>query len=196
VPSLLLALDSIRAVLGQLFLVLGVGLALVCAIDWMVRTRRLNPFGAVARVFRQSVEPLMAPVERRIVAAGGVPSNAPWWALGAVVVIGIVFLALFDFVRSQLGGFYYASQAGPRGVVRMVVGWVFALLRIALIVRVFSSWVRVSAYSKWIRWSYTLTEPILRPLRQVVPTLGMIDITPIIAYVLISLLEGLVVRSI
>ncbi len=195
-PSLLLALDSIRAVLGQLFLVLGVGLALVCAIDWMVRTRRLNPFGAVARVFRQSVEPLMAPVERRIVAAGGVPSNAPWWALGAVVVIGIVFLALFDFVRSQLGGFYYASQAGPRGVVRMVVGWVFALLRIALIVRVFSSWVRVSAYSKWIRWSYTLTEPILRPLRQVVPTLGMIDITPIIAYVLISLLEGLVVRSI
>ncbi|MBK6486620.1 MAG: YggT family protein [Gemmatimonadetes bacterium] len=195
-PSLLLALDSIRAVLGQLFLVLGVGLALVCAIDWMVRTRRLNPFGAVARAFRQSVEPLMAPVERRIVAAGGVPSNAPWWALGAVVVIGIVFLALFDFVRSQLGGFYYASQAGPRGVVRMVVGWVFALLRIALIVRVFSSWVRVSAYSKWIRWSYTLTEPILRPLRQVVPTLGMIDITPIIAYVLISLLEGLVVRSI
>ena len=195
-PSLLLALDAIRVVLGQLFLVLGIGLALVCAIDWLVRTRRLNPFGSVSRLFRQSVEPLMAPVERRIVQAGGVPTHAPWWALGAVVVIGIVFLAMFDFVRSQLGGFYYASQTGPRGVVRMVIGWIFALLRVALIVRVFSGWVRVSPYSKWIRWSYTLSEPILRPLRQIVPALGMIDITPIIAYVLLSILEGFVVRLI
>lgn len=191
-PSFLLLLERIRQMLGAAFLAIGVALAVICAVDWLVRTRRLNPFGPVARFFRQSVEPLMAPVERQIVRAGGVPSTAPWWALGVAVIGGIVFLSLFDFVRQQAAGFYFASQNGSRGVVRMLIGWTFEILRLALIVRVIASWVRVSPYSRWVRWSYTLSEPILRPLRQVVPTLGMIDVTPIIAYLLLGLLEGFV----
>lgn len=191
-PAFLLLLEDIRRLLGAGFLALGAVLAVICAVDWLVRTRRLNPFGGVARFFRQSVEPLMAPVERQIVRAGGVPTSAPWWALGAAVVGGIVFLSLFDFVRSQVAGFYYASQTGSRGVLRILISWTFEIVRLALIVRVISSWVRVSPYSRWVRWAYTLSEPILRPLRQIVPTLGMIDITPIIAYLLLGLLERFV----
>ncbi len=156
-PSFLLVLDAIRRALGAGFLAIGAVLAVVCAVDWMVRTRRLNPFGGVARFFRQSVEPLMAPIERQIVRAGGVPSSAPWWALGAAVLGGIVFLSLFDFVRGQLSGFYFASQTGARGVLRLLIAWTFAILRLALLVRVISSWVRVSPYSRWVRWAFTLT---------------------------------------
>lgn len=191
-PAFLLLLENIRRLLGAGFLALGAVLAVICAVDWLVRTRRLNPFGGVARFFRQSVEPLMAPVERQIVRAGGVPTSAPWWALGAAVIGGIVFLSLFDFVRSQVAGFYYASQTGTRGVLRILISWTFEIVRLALIVRVISSWVRVSPYSRWVRWAFTLSEPILRPLRQIVPTLGMIDITPIIAYLLLGLLERFV----
>lgn len=191
-PSFLLLLDNIRRMLGGGFLAIGAVLAVVCAVDWLVRTRRLNPFGGIARFFRQSVEPLMAPVERRIVRAGGVPASAPWWALGAAVLGGIVFLSLFDFVRSQIAGFYYASQTGSHGVLRLLIGWTFEIVRLALIVRVISSWVRVSPYSRWVRWAFILSEPILRPLRQIVPALGMIDITPIIAYLLLGLLQGFV----
>lgn len=191
--SLLLALDGIRRLLGMAFAAVGVALALVCLIDWMVRTRRVNPFGKVARFFRESVEPLMAPVERQLVRAGGVPSSAPWWSLAVVVLGGIVFLSLFDFVRGQIAAFHFASQGGARSVVRMLIQWTFALLRMALIVRVVCSWIRVSPYSRWVRWAFTLSEPILRPLRQVVPTLGLIDITPIVAYLLLSLLERVVV---
>lgn len=193
VPAFLQALETVRALLSQLFFGLFVLLAVVCGVDWLVRTRRVNPFNPVARFFRQSVEPLMAPVERRIVKAGGVPSSAPWWTLGLVVIGGIIFLSLFDFVRTQVASFYLASQAGPRGVTRMLVSALFAVLRIALIVRVVSSWFQLSPYSRWIRWAFTLTEPILRPLRQIVPTLGMIDITPIIAYLVLGLLEGFIV---
>lgn len=191
--SLLLALDGIRRLLGMAFAAVGVALALVCLIDWMVRTRRVNPFGKVARFFRESVEPLMAPVERQLVRAGGVPSSAPWWSLAVVVLGGIVVLSLFDFMRGQIAAFHFASQGGARSVVRMLIQWTFALLRMALIVRVVCSWIRVSPYSRWVRWAFTLSEPILRPLRQVVPTLGLIDITPIVAYLLLSLLERVVV---
>lgn len=192
-PSFLLVLDQVRRALSLGLVAIGAALAVVCFVDWLVRTRRLNPFGKVARFFRESVEPLMAPVERQIVRAGGVPSSAPWWTLGAVVLGGIVFLSLFDFVRSQVGAFYFASQTGSRGILRMLIQWTFAVLRMALIVRVICSWVRVSPYSRWVRWAFVLSEPILRPLRQIVPALGMIDITPIIAYLVLGLLEGFLV---
>ena len=49
---------------------LAAALAIIALVDWAVRTRRLNPFGPVARFFRRVVDPMMAPVERRVVRAG------------------------------------------------------------------------------------------------------------------------------
>jgi YggT family protein len=47
-----------------------------------------------------------------------------------------------------------------------------------------------------VRWSFVLSEPILKPLRSVIPPLGMIDVTPIIAYFALSLLQPLVLGAI
>jgi YggT family protein len=171
----------------------AVVMAVVATIDWAVRTRRLNPFGPIARFFRRTVDPLMVPIEKRVVRAGGRPSSAPFWALGVVVVGGLLLIWLFDVVARQLAFAASAASTGPRSVLALVVGWTFALLRIALIVRVISSWIRVSPYSPWIRWSYGLTEWMLAPLRRVIPLLGAIDVTPIIAYLLLVVLEGVVV---
>jgi len=54
---------------------------------------------------------------------------------------------------------------------------------------VLSSWFPVSPYSKWVRWSYVLTDWLIKPLRRVIPLLGMIDITPIVAWFLIGLIQ-------
>lgn len=182
--------------LRWLFLSAAVLVAVVCLLDWLARTRRISPFSAVARFMRERVDPLMVPVERRVLRAGGSPASAPWWMLAAVVVSGIVVLSLLDFAFGQLVQAGAALAGGPRGVIALVVSWAFALLQIALIVRVISSWVGGSAYSPWWRWSYVLTEPILAPLRRIVPSLGPIDITPIVAYVLLRLAGGLVLSLI
>ena len=81
---------------------------------------------------------------------------------------------------------YSAVAQGPRGIYVMLVVMTTGLLQIALLVRVVSSWVRVSPYSPWVRWSYVLTDPILRPLARIIPPLGMMDVTPIVAYLLIN----------
>jgi YggT family protein len=72
----------------------------------------------------------------------------------------------------------------------MLVSWAFTVLRIALIVRVISSWFQISPWSKWIRWSYVLTEWMLAPLRRIVPTIGPVDITPIVAFILLMILQS------
>jgi YggT family protein len=194
VPTVTAALATVIVALRYAFFAGASVAAVVCAVDWLVRTRRLNPFNPVARFFRQNVDPLLAPVERRIVAAGGLPTNAPLWALGGIILGGIVILTLLEFLLGQIDGVTRAVQGGPRGILRLVVAWTFAILRLALIVRVISSWVRVSPYSPWVRWSFTLSEPILRPLRQIIPSIGMIDITPIAAYFVLVLLESFIQR--
>ena len=42
-----------------------------------------------------------------------------------------------------------------------------------------------------MRWSFKLTEPILAPLRRVIPPIRSIDITPIVAFFGLALLESL-----
>jgi YggT family protein len=59
---------------------------------------------------------------------------------------------------------------------------------------VLSSWFPISPFSKWVRWTYTLTDWMLIPLRRIIPTIGMVDITPIIAYLILRyILEGIVI---
>ena len=83
--SLLNGFDLALGFLRLAFFGLAAVAAVVCVADWAARTRRISPFGALARGMRRYVDPMIAPVERRIVRAGGVPATAPFWALGAVV---------------------------------------------------------------------------------------------------------------
>jgi len=185
-------LATVSAIARAVVLGVAVLLAVVALVDWAVRTRRLNPFGPVARFFRRSVDPLLLPVERRVVRMGGRPADAPLWVLGLAVVGGLVLLALLDFVGEELARSYFALQGGTRGVLLLLALWTFGLLRLALLVRVLSSWLPVSPTSRWIRWSFVLTEWMLGPLRRVIPTLGPVDITPILAYFGLVLLQSAV----
>ena len=169
------------------------GLAVVATIfalvDWAVRTIRLNPFGPVARFFRRVIDPLMLPVERRIVQKGGQPQNAPWFTLVFIIVGGLVLFALLDFIGTVIAQVGWGmSSPGRFGV--LILSWGFLLLKVALIVRVVSTWVQLSPYSPWIRWSYVLTDWMLQPLRRLLPTFGPIDISPLVAFFAISLIQS------
>jgi YggT family protein len=177
--------DATRVVLLALAAVAGA----VCLVDWAVRTRRLSPFGGVARFFRARVDPLMLPVERVVVRAGGSPSAAPWWSLAAVVVGGILLISLLGFVRGILGQVMFGFHQ-PGEVPKIVLSWIFSILRLALLVRVLSSWFGSLRYSKWVTWSFPLTEWMLAPLRRIVPLIGMIDITPLVAWFALNLLQS------
>lgn len=181
---------AVIAVLRVALFWIAVAVALIATLDWLVRTRRVQPFGAMARFCRRYVDPLLAPIERRVVRRGGLPSSAPWWAVGVVVVGGLLLLTLLEFLgRLFLQIAWGASSPGRFGL--MLVSWAFTILRIALIVRVISSWFQVSPWSRWIRWSYVLTEWMLAPLRRIVPTFGPVDITPLVAFILLMILQSI-----
>ncbi len=186
--------DAVILVLRTALLSIAVVFAVICLLDWAVRTRKISPFNAVARFCRSTVDPIIAPIERRVVRAGGTPAAAPLWALAAIVIGGILLLTLLDIIRLEVVRSYIASQEGSAGIFHLLVSWTFWILKAAIIVRVISSWLPVSPYSPWVHWSYRLSEPMLAPFRRFVPNFGGLDITPILAFILLNILESFLFR--
>ncbi len=62
-----------------------------------------------------------------------------------------------------------------------------------IIARVIISWVHPDPRNEIIWWVIRLTEPVLRPLRMLIP-LPVIDLSPLLAWLLIRLLMNLVAR--
>ena len=190
--SMLATYEAFVSIIRLVFLYAAIAVAAVCVFDWAVRARRISPFNRVARFFRARIDPLMAPVERVVVRSGGLPTQAPWWSLAAVVVGGIVVISLLRLIGSLLQQLMLGI-AQPNQLPWIFLSWVFSLLKLALLVRVLTSWLPISPYSKWVRWSYVLTEWMIRPLQRIVPRIGMIDITPLVAWLLLNLLEGVII---
>ncbi len=186
--------DLLIGVLKPAIFAAGALTAAAAVLSYAVRTRRISAFSPVARALRERVDPwLIAPMERRIVRAGGTPASAPWWTLAAVVIGGLVLISGVKFLREQILLLLMMRDGGSRSLIAVLIRWTFSIMRIALFARVISSWVGGSPYSKWWRWSFVITEPILAPLRRIVPTIGMIDITVIIAYFGLGVLESLLI---
>lgn len=181
--------DVVRLVL----LYLAIAVAAICLFDWALRTRRISPFNRFARFFRARIDPMMAPVERVVLRSGGLPTHAPLWSLAAVIVGGILLIALLQLIEGVLIQLARGITEPGHQLPWILLSWVFSLLKVALLVRVLTSWFPISPYSKWVRWSYVLTEWMIAPLRKIVPRIGMIDITPIVAWLLLTLLEGLII---
>lgn len=71
----------------------------------------------------------------------------------------------------------------------------FEVVEWLIIARVILSWVSVNPNNQLIRFIYEFTEPILRPIRQIMPRGSMpLDFSPIVAIILLELLQGLIFR--
>ena len=188
----LLVFAMVTDILRPLLLAAGIVFAVVATVDWAVRTRRINPFSGTARFMRGRVDPRIAGVERQVTRVGGHAASTPWWALVAYVVCAALLLAAFDMLASLVRDAIVASSLGSAGLVVLVVRWTFGILRLALLVRVIASWFPALARRRWISWSAGATEWMLRPLRRVIPSFGVMDITPIVAYFALQLVQWLV----
>ncbi len=74
------------------------------------------------------------------------------------------------------------------------ISLLFQALIFAIVARALLSWFSLGPSNPLVRVLYDVTEPILAPLRRVIPTIGMIDITPIAAILLLEFVQRLLVQ--
>jgi YggT family protein len=73
--------------------------------------------------------------------------------------------------------------------------WLLQILTFALIGRAILSWVDPRGQWTISRLLADITEPLLAPLRRVIPPLGMLDISFFVAIILIQVLKNLLQRA-
>jgi YggT family protein len=168
----------------------------VALTHWAVRSRRITPFGAWPRFMRRASDPVLLPLERRVVRAGGSPQDAPLWLLGIVIVGGLVLLSLVQWLAGFADTVVFTAEAGPREWARFLVAGLFRVLIIALIIRVIASWFGISPYRPWMRPVMLLTDWIIDPIRRILPPFGMIDFSPLVAWLILSVVQGFVLSLI
>lgn len=75
----------------------------------------------------------------------------------------------------------------------LIVQFLFVLInvyQIILFLRVMLSWFRLDPYSNaFARLLYALTEPVLEPIRAILPPAGMIDFSPLVAFLILAVLQ-------
>ncbi len=82
------------------------------------------------------------------------------------------------------------------GLLATFVNLLFTILTYAIIARSLISWFPIRQDNKLVVLLNEITEPVLDPLRRIIPKLGTIDITPIVAIVLLQVLETLILTVI
>jgi len=66
------------------------------------------------------------------------------------------------------------------------------VLSFAVFIRAILSWFPIKPDNPLVVILFQITEPILAPLRKVVPMIGMMDITPLVAIILLQFLSGMI----
>ena len=162
----------------------------VAGSSWLVRTQKISPFSGLGRFLKKASDPVLVPVESRVVKLGGMPTHAGWWLVVGTAVAGLLLIWLAGGLVSVLYDVQYAWQGGFVGILSLLVNAAYEVLFIALVVRVVGTWVGVFRYSRWARPAYLLTDWLVLPIQKVLPTYSGFDFSPLVAWVILIILKA------
>lgn len=146
----------------------------------------LNPFAWTSRTIRRLTDSFVMPVRGGLRQVGVDPKFAPLVIILLVIVLGFFIGQLAGIIADTVVGVLSSMR---RGAVISAVGYIlYGLLSIYLlliIARVVFSWGQVSYQNRVMRFLVNTTEPLLGPLRRMLPPLGSFDISPLVAGIII-----------
>jgi YggT family protein len=158
---------------------LVVGAFLLRLLLQLVRTEFRNP---LVQALVRLTNPLILPLRRVLPPVGRVDTAS----VVALVLVQIAATALLTL----LAGF---GVPGPVGLLLRALlalaDTTLSLYDVAIIGYVILSWVAPDGYNPAARVLGDLVAPVLRPLRRALPTLGGIDLSPLVAILLLTVLQ-------
>lgn len=165
------ALYFIVKTLAQLYLLL---LLLRFWLPWL-RADFRNP---IAQGILRFTSPLIVPLRRFLPSIGRLDTAT---VLVAFIVQFLTVLALLAIVRRSTD----TATVALVSIIELAI-LSLNLFFFAVLIRIILSWIAPGTYNPITALLTTLSEPILRPFRRIIPTIGGLDISPIFAIVLLQ----------
>ena len=75
------------------------------------------------------------------------------------------------------------------------VALILRILYFSIFLLAIISWFPIDQNNSLVRSLDTITEPIIEPIRKILPTFGMFDLSPLIAIILLSFLTNILEKA-
>jgi len=159
----------------------------------------VNPFTWHARNVRRATDPVIMPVRRMLMGFRLDPKVAPFILIIMLIVIGYLIVQIAGTLLNTIAGIFFAvneRKAGaPIGIAGYLLFGFLGLYTLAIFVRIVMSWFGTSYANPLMRFLIRLTEPLLGPLRRMLPTVGMFDVSPIVAFLIVWICQTAVAAT-
>lgn len=152
----------------------------------------MNPFSRPVILVRRLTDPYVNPVRRALMGFGIQPNGAPLVVVLLAILLGYLTLLLASSVLNTAAGVAVSLMVGAAGVVALIgylLDGLLSLYLLFIMIRIIFSWGQVSYVNPVMRFLVKVTDPLLMPLRQMIPPLGMFDISPIVAIIIVWLFQ-------
>ncbi|MDV6318655.1 YggT family protein [Chromohalobacter sp. HP20-39] len=160
----------------------------VLMLRFLLQFSRADYYNPVSQAVIKATRPVVAPLQRIFRPRGRFD---PASLVAGLLLKGIVIFVLLKFAgigMPPIQGVLVAALAG-------VLGAILDIYFFALIIMIILSWVAPQASHPGAILVHQLVEPIMAPVRKVIPPLGMIDLSPIVVFIAISLFDSLIVGA-
>ena len=164
--------------LGSLYL-------LIVLLRFILQLVRANFYNPICQFTVKATQPLLKPLRRVIPSMFGLDMSSLVLAILVQMVIFAVVLMLSYIPFTVLGLFLWAII----GVLKLFLNVFFY----AMIISVILSWVAPGSSSPGAELVNQITEPALAPFRRFLPSMGGLDISPILAFMVIQLFQSFVI---
>lgn len=163
-------------------LIFGAAVLLVL-LRFLLQLVRANFYNPVSQFVVKATTPVLAPMRRVIPSVAGIDtaSLVLMWLLQAVELMLVVLIAGGGF--HLIGPFFWAIPE--------LVGLLLNFYLIAILIQVVISWVNPGTYNPAVGLLDSLTEPVMRPARQMLPPMSGLDLSPMLVMVALVLLKML-----
>ena len=178
-----------------LFFSWAIQLAIVAIIALMILrligdAADLNPFSWTSRTLRRLTDGFVMPVRGTLREVGVDPKYAPLVVILVSILLGYFVLQLLATLAMTLTGVIEGARSGALfSVLGFILYGLLSLYSLLIFMRIIFSWGMVSYTNRVMRFLVDTTEPLLGPLRRMIPPLGRMDISPIVAFLILWLFQ-------
>jgi YggT family protein len=167
--------------LGSLYL-------LVVLLRFILQLVRADFYNPLSQFIVRATQPLVAPLRRVIPSVAGLD-------LASLVLAVLVQMLLMSVIVMLMG---YALPNPLQILVWSLVAVTALFLKVfffALIISIILSWVAPRSSNPAAMLVQQICEPVMAPIRRVIPAMGGLDLSPIFAFIALRLLDMLVIAN-
>ena len=159
---------------------------LVVILRFLLQLVRADFYNPISQFIVKATNPPLIPLRKMIPGWGGIDIASLVLAL-LVQAIAIVLILLLNGIQPPLQVALWAA-IGVLSLILKVYFW-------GLLITVIASWIAPNSYNPALILINQILEPAMKPIRKMMPDMGGLDISPIIMFLAIQVLEILVVKG-